>query len=202
MSWEVSIGYGLIPAHAGKTSSVSGAWNGITAHPRSRGENAIGAAAAVIGTGSSPLTRGKHKAAHDGLQDHRLIPAHAGKTPSRSPHLSLVGAHPRSRGENREEDRVRPWRRGSSPLTRGKLRASAPAMRTMGLIPAHAGKTGKIVPVTSAARAHPRSRGENRGMRPSGHSSGGSSPLTRGKRLRSAFAVCSSGLIPAHAGKT
>ena len=50
---------GLIPAHAGKTHPRRATKRAQRAHPRSRGENAIGAAAAVIGTGSSPLTRGK-----------------------------------------------------------------------------------------------------------------------------------------------
>ena len=50
--------------------------------------------------------------------------------------------------------------------------------------------------------AHPRSRGENFW---GGHHSGasaGSSPLTRGKRLRLSGHMAFDGLIPAHAGKT
>ena len=91
---------------------------------------------------------------------------------------------------------------GSSPLTRGKLRADRTRARLRRLIPAHAGKTlGNRLP-RYRNRAHPRSRGENilhltkplRGV--------GSSPLTRGKLFHgvSLFRHCR--LIPAHAGKT
>ena len=51
---------GLIPAHAGKTSSPSARAVGATAHPRSRGENVVASPSSRSGLGSSPLTRGKH----------------------------------------------------------------------------------------------------------------------------------------------
>ena len=52
-------GQGLIPAHAGKTSS-SWKWpKSWTAHPRSRGENGGGGMSTELESGSSPLTRGK-----------------------------------------------------------------------------------------------------------------------------------------------
>ena len=50
--------------------------------------------------------------------------------------------------------------------------------------------------------AHPRSRGENAyGLAPGGRT-GGSSPLTRGKRAGGVMPAGIGGLIPAHAGKT
>ena len=71
---------GLIPAHAGKTSTRQPARPPGTAHPRSRGENLTHVSRPAPCLGSSPLTRGKP----DGLQAakpvERLIPAHAGKT--------------------------------------------------------------------------------------------------------------------------
>ena len=53
----------------------------------------------------------------------------------------IVGAHPRSRGEN--EARGAAWHpsEGSSPLTRGKLLNGDLGRVALGLIPAHAGKT-------------------------------------------------------------
>ena len=54
------------------------------------------------------------------------------------------GAHPRSRGENRALDTLNMCQVGSSPLTRGKPHAVTHALRTYGLIPAHAGKTGSV----------------------------------------------------------
>ena len=52
---------GLIPAHAGKTCSLALARAVVWAHPRSRGENRSGLSSATTRTGSSPLTRGKHR---------------------------------------------------------------------------------------------------------------------------------------------
>ena len=74
---------GLIPAHAGKTSSTSPtSWQGW-AHPRSRGENRCCASLPWPGAGSSPLTRGKLAGSLRVLTNRGLIPAHAGKTPAR-----------------------------------------------------------------------------------------------------------------------
>ena len=49
----------LIPAHAGKTPGSGGVPSWPTAHPRSRGENAVMHAYSIYTRGSSPLTRGK-----------------------------------------------------------------------------------------------------------------------------------------------
>ena len=51
-------------------------------------------------------------------------------------------------------------------------------------------------------RAHPRSRGENVHEVVERRHRSGSSPLTRGKLLRSIVQQGVQGLIPAHAGKT
>ena len=111
---------------------------------------------------------------------------------------------------------------GSSPLTRGKLGIGvgdvgdgglipAHAGKTEvqevggtmpGLIPAHAGKTARFRPGRAGRSAHPRSRGENRATTPRLHGESGSSPLTRGKPLDTWEETPTTGLIPAHAGKT
>ena len=70
----------LIPAHAGKTRPRRPSRTGSQAHPRSRGENRRGIEPRFILTGSSPLTRGKHRKTRPPSQSLRLIPAHAGKT--------------------------------------------------------------------------------------------------------------------------
>ena len=234
---------GLIPAHAGKTSSALRP-NPLTgAHPRSRGENAASSCTACIGRGSSPLTRGKlnawhpshhcwglipahagkthfvrpgrgRRAAHPRSRgenllrgDHRrdvrgLIPAHAGKTLLRLSRRRAARAHPRSRGENLQLRGLHDLHTGSSPLTRGKRLGGRRGAGTGGLIPAHAGKTASPASGLAARRAHPRSRGENSPVR-SGLVAGlGSSPLTRGKRAPAPPSSSSTGLIPAHAGKT
>ena len=132
---------GLIPAHAGKTSPLVDRPDPWTAHPRSRGENVLTQPVKAWVTGSSPLTRGKRLRVHGRRAGHRLIPAHAGKTRSRSAAAARCAAHPRSRGENRTRHGPRPCRLGSSPLTRGKPRVGGRRRARLRLIPAHAGKT-------------------------------------------------------------
>ena len=73
---------GLIPAHAGKTSSALSPAPSTGAHPRSRGENTTMGRLAQSAQGSSPLTRGKPKRWRGERPWQRLIPAHAGKTRS------------------------------------------------------------------------------------------------------------------------
>ena len=72
----------LIPAHAGKTWSIRCMAFCGPAHPRSRGENQSRTTAQRSTTGSSPLTRGKQVIGLDEVTPKRLIPAHAGKTPT------------------------------------------------------------------------------------------------------------------------
>ena len=153
---------GLIPAHAGKTMSVSFHCGERGAHPRSRGENIARARAIAQAKGSSPLTRGKRwgRARAPGWRG--LIPAHAGKTVFGDAARCWVGAHPRSRGENGMGAPMMEALPGSSPLTRGKRFEGGTVDRRAGLIPAHAGKTLRV----SSA----------------GASAAGSSPLTRGKQ--------------------
>ena len=152
--------------------------------------------------GSSPLTRGKPYRRIDGSTSPGLIPAHAGKTWGCGTLGSRWRAHPRSRGENLDGYRETYEEWGSSPLTRGKLLGPKVSMSPHGLIPAHAGKTS--APHATAARswAHPRSRGENHHDALLIPGDPGSSPLTRGKRLREQPQQTRHGLIPAHAGKT
>ena len=151
----------LIPAHAGKTSTVTRLLASRAAHPRSRGENTGSCGPPQVPRGSSPLTRGKRQARRDTHRHAGLIPAHAGKTHTRSRGRARGAAHPRSRGEN-------PWTvcpksdaAGSSPLTRGKRAHAVGWGWRVGLIPAHAGKTRDHGTRNDQRAAHPRSRGEN-----------------------------------------
>ena len=192
----------LIPAHAGKTPIRGRVNRPARAHPRSRGENAAYVGDVPNDTGSSPLTRGKLFVASLGANRRRLIPAHAGKTVRGHGYAAGAGAHPRSRGENKNFADGFDGTAGSSPLTRGKRSQGERSARVVGLIPAHAGKTSLACSSTPPQRAHPRSRGENSETVESSSPGPGSSPLTRGKRgscrcLRRCWR-----LIPAHAGKT
>ena len=155
-----------------------------------------------MGTGSSPLTRGKHVDGPAGRDVGGLIPAHAGKTRPAPPSACAQGAHPRSRGENIQTCVQVAADLGSSPLTRGKQNMTRATRWRLGLIPAHAGKTRRLILTSSVKWAHPRSRGENALPSPSALADKGSSPLTRGKRPRTHLWDSPMWLIPAHAGKT
>ena len=114
----------------------------------------------------------------------------------------ITRAHPRACGENIavRSDCIR--LRGSSPRMRGKLEALPTIITTVGLIPAHAGKTRQHGPRKSAHRAHPRACGENSVVDADAAIPEGSSPRMRGKRGMTFDSDCAHGLIPAHAGKT
>ena len=175
---------------------------GSRAHPRSRGENEAEAQRLPDGVGSSPLTRGKLRANRVPKTRVGLIPAHAGKTSGRRSWLSRGGAHPRSRGENVVRPGATILEPGSSPLTRGKLHQLRHRFATVGLIPAHAGKTSIRCTTSGDIGAHPRSRGENHRLTSGLEDAGGSSPLTRGKPIHCPQTRPCPRLIPAHAGKT
>ena len=151
----------LIPAHAGKTSGRPSPTGAAAAHPRSRGENANSGRPAVSFAGSSPLTRGKRADDALRLSNPGLIPAHAGKTLRSGSLIGRTTAHPRSRGENTDLQRICDALGGSSPLTRGKPLDAPPDRPVAGLIPAHAGKTTTRPSPMRSPKAHPRSRGEN-----------------------------------------
>ena len=151
----------LIPAHAGKTAITSAYKHSVAAHPRSRGENVMVAGAARADAGSSPLTRGKRRWSMPRGPIDGLIPAHAGKTVQCGRIGGGGGAHPRSRGENPSLRTPPIPESGSSPLTRGKLVLASDGETELGLIPAHAGKTGYPAFAAPGLWAHPRSRGEN-----------------------------------------
>ena len=81
----------------------------------------------VSDLGSSPLTRGKPSPMRRSATRPWLIPAHAGKTRSRSATPWGSPAHPRSRGENFRMASAARLFGGSSPLTRGKRAGESPS---------------------------------------------------------------------------
>ena len=193
---------GLIPAHAGKTCFRRSVWRRGPAHPRSRGENLFSPFSLATRAGSSPLTRGKRPGCARSRMARRLIPAHAGKTRPIFLYRTPMRAHPRSRGENASFCGRRRLSRGSSPLTRGKPCSMCRRASSVGLIPAHAGKTHAKPGYPKTAEAHPRSRGENCTPGTRVPVTQGSSPLTRGKHHDGRPPGLHRRLIPAHAGKT
>ena len=133
--------FGLIPACAGKTSCARSTLELCGAHPRVCGENLGGALGSLGGMGSSPRVRGKLKISRVLVSIPGLIPACAGKTVFGVGDCGGEEAHPRVCGENRYVWDVGTQYKGSSPRVRGKLLSRFPCGRTVGLIPACAGKT-------------------------------------------------------------
>ena len=113
-----------------------------------------------------------------------------------------MSAHPHSRGENSHNHMQMNGSLGSSPLTRGKLRRARGRVRSVGLIPTHAGKTLSRICSGRSGWAHPHSRGENFQSRDLRRLAKGSSPLTRGKQMKGIIKNLGTRLIPTHAGKT
>ena len=172
---------GLIPAHTGKTSSSSCITGLSPAQPHSHGENKQLLVAAASQRGSSPLTRGKLRQRPPTAPISRLIPAHAG---------------------NRQIASNAKLARDSSPLTRGKRTPRGLDSAGNRLIPVHAGKTCAKERRAHPLAAHPLPRGENHSFREGNTRTQGSSPLTRGKRIKHLLEAVPRGLIPTHTGKT
>ena len=151
----------LIPAHAGKTPDTQNGTCAVGAHPRACGENFLSIALSCRLRGSSPRMRGKRRGSGKTVGRRRLIPAHAGKTPTRRRTCLRLWAHPRACGENHRWGEVSGDVPGSSPRMRGKRSSPRPGWRHRGLIPAHAGKTSFRVECVPGDWAHPRACGEN-----------------------------------------
>ena len=152
-------------------------------HPRSRGEYPPRLVTSIHAGGSSPLSRGIR---HPTLRPRTplgIIPALAGNTLVRTCDLPLPRDHPRSRGEYRPPLPDGGVEQGSSPLSRGILRAAIVEREIQRIIPALAGNTERLQHVGGSPQDHPRSRGEYLLAALVDQVKGGSSPLSRGIRL-------------------
>ena len=192
----------LIPARAGKTTTVTANGADFEAHPRTGGENEGVGIWSPENTGSSPHGRGKLAGVGTRIEQRRLIPARAGKTRLTRSWACSLTAHPRTGGENDGGVWNAVGRSGSSPHGRGKPRRTDRPTATGRLIPARAGKTSPPRTERGGGRAHPRTGGENRCVAHGQNRPPGSSPHGRGKHdLRHSHASALR-LIPARAGKT
>ena len=193
---------GITPAHAGNTAyhGEFGCFRGD--HPRTRGEHRCSSYWWRIVSGSPPHTRGTLPAIFPLLSLSGITPAHAGNTLSLSLIRNLLRDHPRTRGEHKEMSYEEKTIRGSPPHTRGTLCKEKPVDRQAGITPAHAGNTSKRLNRHSAARDHPRTRGEHWSSCGCCFSLRGSPPHTRGTRYDNRGQPGGTGITPAHAGNT
>ena len=115
---------------------------------------------------------------------------------------ACVPDHPRSRGEYLCWRRTAPTILGSSPLSRGIHWPGRAWVTKARIIPALAGNTVPCWCQPTAHPDHPRSRGEYQLEPVAGEQFRGSSPLSRGIRVRPVGWELLRGIIPALAGNT
>ena len=146
--------------------------------------------------------RGKHVEALILVGQHRITPAHAGKTIQTASNLFPRQDHPRACGENHSVGALIHELSGSPPRMRGKRRNSGQKADIIRITPAHAGKTLTSFPVAPLPRDHPRACGENPSCRKILKIWQGSPPRMRGKPKPEKIFQCHPRITPAHAGKT
>ena len=108
--------------------------------------------------------------------------------------------HPRIRGERFLRPLLRQRDHGSSPHTRGTPHPDAKCRPPLRFIPAYAGNATTRLPVSRPRSVHPRIRGERQFVMTPVSTSIGSSPHTRGTRIRGANLDPHRRFIPACAG--
>ncbi len=133
-------------------------------------------------SGSSPPTRGAQPCHRRRATTGRIIPAYAGSTVV-SFGCSFFAC-------------------GSSPPTRGAPDRGHARRGHHRIIPAYAGSTTLFGSAAPIWWDHPRLRGEHPKIRVLDLGDGGSSPPTRGARVRSRVVPPGCGIIPAYAGST
>ena len=139
---------------------------------------------------------------HRKLQQCRITPARAGKTPAVIPGRRPRRDHPRSCGKDSQYDRSRMSIRGSPPLVRERQSCKNGLTMPFRITPARAGKTLRRYRLHRSLRDHPRSCGKDRLVRPGLCPEKGSPPLVRERRRESIGYVDLLRITPARAGKT
>ena len=132
---------GIIPAHAGLTTSATSFLCPIRDHPRACGAHHSTFSLCFNDMGSSPRMRGSRQLRAGGLVCDGIIPAHAGLTVSSNTNSNRRRDHPRACGAHYQATTGEKWYTGSSPRMRGSLSCIHIRKIIHGIIPAHAGLT-------------------------------------------------------------
>ena len=146
--------------------------------------------------------RGKPMQTADKVDEHRIIPAHAGQTRPRPRTPVSPTDHPRACGANGSMTCAFRSCSGSSPRMRGKPAEVEETATGVRIIPAHAGQTALRRHPCTREPDHPRACGANTGKDAEKHFKDGSSPRMRGKPERRRQRHAGRRIIPAHAGQT
>ena len=152
---------GIIPAHAGNTRHGRGYCRLWGDHPRACGEHDLMVIQALEPLGSSPRMRGTPNDVATDKVIAGIIPAHAGNTIRPNQSQWCCRDHPRACGEHHDIPARRHRLQGSSPRMRGTLPLHHAESDRIGIIPAHAGNTGRHSCRSIARRDHPRACGEH-----------------------------------------
>ena len=134
---------GIIPACAGSTCSHRSWRRSTRDHPRVRGEHFVVTCVMLNAAGSSPRARGAPPRRARTPCARGIIPACAGSTSARIASAPKRRDHPRVRGEHRTVWAADLEEEGSSPRARGARMSTSAAVRSVGIIPACAGSTGR-----------------------------------------------------------
>ena len=193
---------GIIPAHAGNTSTPCVPPHPPRDHPRACGEHTLHHLSQNRPVGSSPRMRGTLPRPDGGAETRGIIPAHAGNTISGRCAYMRSWDHPRACGEHLGVHAFLFGRTGSSPRMRGTQLLQTLGAGHYGIIPAHAGNTTRLGWSQWQAGDHPRACGEHTLASIPNRKSPGSSPRMRGTHRQPAFESPRRGIIPAHAGNT
>ena len=135
---------GIIPAHAGLTTSRSYARRLNRDHPRACGAHKWYRLFIAKDMGSSPRMRGSPESPLLSCRHPGIIPAHAGLTKSDECVPCESRDHPRACGAHISSSPIRVTKLGSSPRMRGSHARCARPRVLVGIIPAHAGLTHTI----------------------------------------------------------
>ena len=153
--------HGIIPACAGSTSTCSWRRSRTRDHPRMCGEHNRLLPRGRTAAGSSPHVRGALQRRTQCHLTTGIIPACAGSTITSCSICRLSWDHPRMCGEHKQWFYRLQVHRGSSPHVRGAPDYVFAYCRDIGIIPACAGSTERLISHASPEGDHPRMCGEH-----------------------------------------
>ena len=158
---------GLTPACAGTSKCRPCPQSLVGAHPRVRGDVTARHWSVLLGAGSPPRARGRHRPSLVSPARRGLTPACAGTSGAWIGELKMWRAHPRVRGDVPRHPTAARRRLGSPPRARGRRHGHDLDRPHRGLTPACAGTSRTNAAEIATRRAHPRVRGDVFGLRPS-----------------------------------
>ena len=193
---------GIIPACAGNTSSTTPSPRPNRDHPRVCGEHLDDKTLYARQQGSSPRVRGTPRPPSNALNPTGIIPACAGNTSRMQSRAQAPRDHPRVCGEHITYAVEGASSQGSSPRVRGTLIVPCGGFSGVGIIPACAGNTARIMGSLPVIWDHPRVCGEHPIDHVIEEHARGSSPRVRGTLDSIEIDGDATGIIPACAGNT